>query len=79
MATILDFEELQEERFEEWAREYLIIPDGSKFPVDVLMSFLVGNKVFTFEEIRSEMQKRKIVIHERIYKLAAAHVEAGVF
>ncbi len=70
MAKIIDFRKSQEERCMAWIREYVIIEDGAPIEIEYLLAFLVGNKVFTFDEIRAELKKRKIVIPERTFEIA---------
>lgn len=70
MAVIIDFQKSQEERCMAWIREYVIIEGDAPVSIAYLLAFLVGNKVFTFDEIRTELRKRHISISERTFLLA---------
>ena len=53
-----------------WLREYVTIEDGPPISIEYLMAFLIGNKVFTFDEIRAELKIRHISIPEKTFEIA---------
>ena len=70
MAKIIDFEERMKEKFESWAREYVSVREGHTFIIEVIIAFLVERMVFTFEDLREELDKSKISLHERYFERA---------
>lgn len=70
MAKIIDFTQWNERQFMNWAREWLIIPEDRQYKPDICIAFLIANEIFTMEEIRAELRKRKIVLPEIVFESA---------
>lgn len=67
---VIDLQEKMKTRFYRWAAEYIKATDITQYHPSQLLVFLVEEKVFTFEEIRTELDKRKIIFHEDYFELA---------
>lgn len=76
MARIIDFQKETIKRFTEWAKGYVKFPedylteDGCLIYVQVIIEFLVENRVFSVEEMRKELDERKISLHEQYFMTA---------
>lgn len=70
MAKIIDSEAISLKRFRAFAEEYLVIPKELETEPTVLMAILLDKNVFTLDEIRREMIKRKILLPERVFRNA---------
>lgn len=78
MAQIIDFTAEVERRFYEWAAQYVDPKNGgdlSRIDIYAIILFLMKNNVFTAEEIRYELDKRKIPLHERHFESAMIRFE----
>ena len=75
MAEIIDFAAEMRKRFFAWASEYLEIPTDIKYTYADIISFLVENKVFTLEEIRKELMRRKIILPEKVFTFVTKYFE----
>lgn len=78
MAIIIDFAQENRRKFREWVLQYLDLPADMETQIDVFIAFLVENNVFSLAEIRAEMKKEKIVIHEQYYDRAAMLAEQWI-
>ncbi|MBQ8245773.1 MAG: hypothetical protein IJZ42_01430 [Lachnospiraceae bacterium] len=67
---VIELPKIMRNRFYSWAAEYITANDITIFPPSEFLAFLVENKVFTFDEIRTELDKRKIIFHEDYFDLA---------
>ena len=67
---VIDLQEKMKKRFYRWAAKYVKAPDIKLFPISEILAFLVERRVFTIEEIRSELDKHKIILHEDYFELA---------
>ena len=67
---ILEWEAKMRKRFYEWASEYIDSLDITAYSPVFILSFLVENNVFTFKEIRAELDQRKIILRESEFELA---------
>ena len=76
MAKIIDFTAEIVRRFTAWAKEYVIIPDdgigqdGCLLFTDEVIAFLIENGVFTEEDMRAELNKKKIPLNEYYFEKA---------
>lgn len=69
---IIDVERIMRQRFYAWVSEYVDSENGTieQYPPWVLICYLVENLVFTLEEIRAELDSRKIICHEGVFDIA---------
>ena len=70
---IIDMPGIMRRRFYEWAGEYLHTTGGKELKdisPHVILSYLAENGVFTLEEARAELDKRKIIVSEGMFELA---------
>ena len=70
MAVIICFAEANKKRFYKWVSQYVSDKDGlpiTNYPIADLLAFLVESRVFTVQELRSELYKEKIVLGEKIF------------
>ena len=76
MAKIIDFTAETVKRFTAWAEEYVRIPeecigqDGCLLFTDEVIAFLIKNGVFTEEDMRAELDKKKIPLNEYYFENA---------
>ena len=78
MAEIIDFSAATRNRFYNWVSQYVRTKDGGDiqaYPIEVLLAHLVIEKVFTFVDLRAELDKHKISLHQKFFDKAAAVVE----
>ena len=78
MAKIIDYAAAMKKRFFAWASEYLQIPADFYYTEFDIITFLVEEKVFTVEEIRKELNDRKIVLSERVFEAVNKYFEGEV-
>ena len=78
MVLTEQFDKMQEKKFIQWVSQYIQI-NGSISPFHLCdyIAFLVVKKVFTFEEIRAELLKEGISLHEEHFKKARYMVNNG--
>ena len=70
---IIDMPGIMRRRFYEWAGEYLSVTerkDLADISPHVILCYLAECDVFTLEESRAELDKRKIIVSEGIFELA---------
>lgn len=75
---IIDMPGIMRCRFYEWAGEYLSATEGKDLrdiSQYVILCYLAECGVFTLEESRAELDKRKIIISESIFELARQDFE----
>ncbi len=75
---IIDMPGIMRRRFYEWAAEYLSATDGKdlkEISPHVILCYLAECGVFTLEESRAELDKRKIIVSESIFALARQDFE----
>ena len=75
MAEIIDFSNATRDRFYNWVSQYVRTKDGSDIrmlPVEVLIVHLVAEKVFTLADLRAELDKHKISLHQKFFDKAAS-------
>ena len=78
MALTGQFEKMQEKKFLKWVSQYIQI-DGCQSTIGLCdyIAFLVVKKVFTMEEIRAELLKEGISLHEEHFEKARYIVNNG--
>lgn len=78
MALTEQFEKVQEKKVIKWVSQYIQI-NGSISPLHLcdFIAFLVVKKVFTMEEIREELRKERISLHEEHFEKARYMVNNG--
>ena len=70
---IIDMPGIMRRRFYKWAGEYLSATEGkdlADISPHVILCYLAECGVFTLEESRAELDKRKIIVSEGIFELA---------
>ncbi len=70
---VIDIEGKMRERFYAWAGEYIETVDGGDLrenTPEYIFMFLVCNQVFSLDELRRELDERKIIVHENHFKTA---------
>lgn len=72
---VIDLQEKMKNRFYGWAAQYVKAPDIKLFPISEILAFMVKRRIFTFEEIRTELDERKIILHEDYFDLAKKIIE----
>lgn len=72
---VIDLQRKMRERFYTWAAQYVKAPDIRLFPISDILAFLINKRVFTFEEIRAELDKHRIILDENCLDLAKAKSE----
>lgn len=75
MAEIIDFSNATRNRFYNWVSQYVRTKDGGDiqaYLIEVLLAHLVIEKVFTFVDLRAELDKHKISLHQNFFDRAAA-------
>ena len=75
---IIDMPGIMRRRFYEWAVEYLSTVPGVELTAIspyVILCYLAEENVFTFDEARAELDKRKIIVSEETFALAKKDFE----
>ena len=80
MAKIIDYRAITKERFNKWAQEYLVLPphffvNGVIRYEYVIIAYLIEEGVFTMDELRKDLRKNKIYLHERIFQQAIVEMQ----
>ena len=80
MAKIIDYRAIIKDRFKKWALEYLELPptffeNGVIRFEYVIIAYLIEKGVFTMDELRQDLRKNKIYLHERIFQQAIVEIE----
>ncbi len=68
---IIDFEKFVANKFLKWVSAYLNLPKikDNRDLIQPCISVLIEKGVFTIEELRAELRKNNIILHEKYYKI----------
>lgn len=81
-AKIIDFHAEMLKRFYAWANEYILFggEGGIERNIDpsVIIAYLIQQTVFTEQEMRNELDSRKISLHENYFKAARVRLAEKV-
>ena len=75
---IIDMPGIMRKRFYAWAGEYIHTVPGvelTSISPYVILCYLAEKNVFTFDEARAELDKRKIIVSEETFALAKKDFE----
>ena len=80
MAEIIDFSMKMRDKFYAWCSQYVSTYEGediSRYQIESLIVFLITNNVFTFDDLRAELNEHKISLHQRYFDRAKKVIEGA--